>query len=92
MTKKHKVVVDVKNSKIGCSECNLWENIPENEKPFGRPMKWLSKHTEELQVSYEEAHVEEIEQLIRDDLIKELKEQHNEQMTDVLYSEFGEDL
>lgn len=26
----------------------------------------------------------EMEQLIRDDLIKELKEQHNEQMTDVL--------
>ena len=47
---------------------------------------------EELQVSYEEAHVEEIQQIIRDDLIKELKEQHNEQMTDVLYSEFGEDL
>lgn len=47
MTEKHKVVVDVKNSKIGCSECNLWENIPENEKPFGRPMKWLSKHLEQ---------------------------------------------
>ena len=34
----------------------------------------------------------QIHQIIRDDLIKELKEQHNEQMTDVLYSEFGEDL
>ena len=33
-----------------------------------------------------------LEQLIRDDLLVELKEQHNEQMTDVLYSEFGEDL
>jgi hypothetical protein len=44
MTEKHKVVVDIKNGKIGCGECNLWEDIPENEKPFGRPMKWLSKH------------------------------------------------
>jgi hypothetical protein len=44
MTKKHKVVVDVKNGKIGCSECNLWEDILEDEKHFGRPMKWLSKH------------------------------------------------
>jgi hypothetical protein len=44
MTKKHKVVVDVKTGKIGCSECNLWEDILEDEKPFGRPMKWLSKH------------------------------------------------
>lgn len=35
---------------------------------------------------------DELEQLIRDDLIKELKEQHNEQMTDVLYSEFGEEV
>ena len=85
MTKKHKVVVDVKNSKIGCSECNLWENIPENEKPFGRPMKWLSKHTEELKGT-------QIHQIIWDEITEELKEQHNEQMTDVLYSEFGEDL
>ncbi len=47
MTKKHKVVVDVKNGRIGCDECNLWEDILENEKPFGRPMKWLSKHLEQ---------------------------------------------
>jgi hypothetical protein len=46
MTEQHKVVVDVKNSKIGCSECNSWDDIPEDEKPFGRPMKWLSKHLE----------------------------------------------
>jgi hypothetical protein len=34
----------------------------------------------------------EIEQLIRDDLIKELKEHNDQHMTNVLYGEFGEDL
>ena len=49
--------------------------------------------TEELKdTSTKEFVMGEIQQIIRDDLIKELKEQHNEQMTDVLYSEFGEDL
>jgi hypothetical protein len=46
MTDQHRVVVDIKNSKIGCSQCNSWDDIPEDEKPFGRPMKWLSKHLE----------------------------------------------
>ena len=34
----------------------------------------------------------QIHQIIWDEITEELKEQHNEQMTDVLYSEFGEDL
>ena len=34
----------------------------------------------------------EIEQLIWDDLIKEIKEHNDQHMTDILYGEFGEDL
>lgn len=34
----------------------------------------------------------ELEQLIRDDLIKELKEHNDQHIIDILYGEFGEDL
>ena len=34
----------------------------------------------------------EIEQLIRDDIIKEIKEHNDQHMIDILYGEFGEDL
>jgi hypothetical protein len=50
--------------------------------------------TEELKgtSTWKKLSMGEIEQLIRDDLIKELKEHNDQHMTNVLYGEFGEDL
>jgi hypothetical protein len=48
--------------------------------------------TEELKVTstWMKLAMSEMEQLIRDDLIKELKEHNDQHMIDILYSEFGE--